>query len=61
MVAVETIHGFPKVHVSHQKNVGNTTLFGSEKITKKTRKTQNVFSVNMITGYANVILPKRKI
>ena len=41
MVAVETIHGFQKVHVSHQKNVGNTTLFGSDKNYKKDKTNTN--------------------
>ena len=34
----QTINGFQKVNVSHQKNVGNTVLFGSDQNYKKDKK-----------------------
>ena len=38
MAAAETIHGFQKVNVSRQKNVGNAILFGLDQNYKKDKK-----------------------
>ena len=38
----QTINGFQKVNVSHQKNVGNTMLFGSDQNYKDKKNTKCV-------------------
>ena len=56
IATAEIIYGFQKCITPCQKNDGNTMLFGSdESYKKKTRKTGNLESVGMITGYGSVV------
>lgn len=61
MIPAKAINAFQKFSVFHQKNAGNTILFGPDEGYKKKRKAENAQSASLITVYFNIIASKRNI